>query len=216
MKPPGRATLSVVARPAGAVARPEGGVPRRAVAEEPDEALMVQVGGGRRDAARELVGRHLGRIVAFATRTLGNRSDGEDVAQETFLRVWTHADRWTPGTARFTTWLHRVALNLCFDRLAKRREGQLDDATEPVDPAPSITSALHSDDIGRYVNRELMQLPPQQRIAITLCHYQGMRNAEAAAAMQISVAAIESLLARGRRTLRARLRDVAPQLLGDT
>jgi len=177
---------------------------------------MVQVGGGSRDAARELVNRHLGRIVAFATRTLGNRSDGEDVAQETFLRVWTHAERWTPGTARLTTWLYRVALNLCLDRLAKRREGQLDDAIEPADPAPSITSTLHADDIGRYVNGELMQLPPQQRIAIMLCHYQGMRNAEAAAAMEISVEAIESLLARGRRALRARLRDVAPQLLGDT
>jgi RNA polymerase sigma-70 factor (ECF subfamily) len=185
------------------------------VAEDSDETLMVQVGAGSRDAARELVSRHLGRIVAFATRTLGNRSDGEDVAQETFLRVWTHAKRWQPGTARLTTWLHRVALNLCLDRLAKRREGQLDDATDPIDPAPSITSTLQGDDIGRYVNRELMELPPQQRIAITLCHYQEMRNAEAATAMEISIEAVESLLARGRRTLRARLSNVAPQLLGD-
>jgi RNA polymerase sigma-70 factor (ECF subfamily) len=181
--------------------------------EESDETLMLQVGAGNRDAASELIKRHLGPIVAFAGRTLGDRTEAEDVAQEVFLRLWTHAGRWRSG--HLPTWLYRVALNLCLDRIARRRTRPLDEAPEPVDPKPSVAAVLQQQDIGRYVNAELMKLPAQQRIAITLCHYQGLRNAEAADTMGVSVEALESLLARGRRTLRARLRDAVPELLGD-
>ena len=90
----------------------------RVVAKEPlvdesDETLMVQAGEGSHDACHELVRRHLGRVVAFAGRSLGDRTDAEDVAQEVFERLWIHARDWRAGRARLTTWLHRVALNLC-------------------------------------------------------------------------------------------------------
>ena len=181
--------------------------------EDSDEALMVRVGAGDRDACRALVERHLARLVAFATRVLGNRAEAEDVAQDVFLRVWSSAHRWRPGPARLTTWLHRVALNLCLDRLARRRHASLDAVPDPPDPRPTAEAALHERAIGERVNQELASLPDQQRIAITLCHYQGLGNRLAAEVMGISVAALESLLARGRRTLRARLAPVAPHLL---
>ncbi len=174
---------------------------------------MVRVGRGDADACRLLVERHLGRVVAFAGRVLGNPSDAEDVAQEVFARVWTSAAGWRPD-ARFTTWLHRVALNLCLDRLARRREAPLDDAGEPVDPCPSPADRLAEADMTRVVGAEIAALPERQRVALALCHYQGLRNDEAAEIMQITVEALESLLARARRTLRARLRPVAPALLG--
>jgi RNA polymerase sigma-70 factor (ECF subfamily) len=183
--------------------------------EEPDETLMVRVGAGDREACRVLVERHLGRLVAFATRVLGSRAEAEDVSQEVFLRVWSNARRWRPGPARLTTWLHRVTLNLCLDRLARRQHAPLDSVPEPVDPRPTGAAVLHEREIGWHVNMQLMNLPDQQRIAITLCHYQGLGNAEAATVMGISVEALESLLARGRRTLRARLSTVAPALLGE-
>src|SRR5439155_21349026 len=126
-------------------------------------------------------------------------------AQEVFLRLWTTARRWQPR-ARLATWLHRIALNLCLDRLARRRDLPLESAPEPVDPRPSGVVVLERRAVGERVNQELAALPPQQRIAITLCHYQGLRNIEAAEVMDVSVEALESLLARGRRTLRARLR----------
>jgi RNA polymerase sigma-70 factor (ECF subfamily) len=182
--------------------------------EDSDEALMAKVGRGDAAACRTLVDRHLGRLVAFAARTLGDRGEAEDVAQDVFERVWKHAARWEPR-AKVTTWLHRIALNLCLDRLDRRREGPLDDAPEPVDPAPSAADRLHSDDVGRHVHEALMTLPPKQRIAITLCHYQGLGQREAAEVMETSVEALESLLARGRRALKARLAAVAPSLLGD-
>lgn len=174
---------------------------------------MLRIGAGDREAFRRILERHLGRIVAFAVRTLGDRTAAEDVGQETFLRLWTHASRWQP-TARLGTWLHRVALNLCLDRLGRTRELALDDVAEPPDPKPSLVAQVQAHDIGRYVNEALAQLPAQQRVAITLCHYQGLRNTEAAEVMDVSIEALESLLARGRRTLRVRLRALLPDLLG--
>src|SRR3989442_15872255 len=134
--------------------------------EEADEPLMVRVGHGDHEACRTLVERHLGRVVAFAARTLGSRSDGEDVAQEVFLRLWTSARRWRTGEGRVTTWLHRVAMNLCLDRLARRREASLDAAPEPIDPHPGAPLLLERQAIGHRIADELAALAPQQRLAI--------------------------------------------------
>jgi RNA polymerase sigma-70 factor (ECF subfamily) len=185
------------------------------VVDESDDDLMRQVANRDQDACRALVDRHLGRIVAFAARTLGDPAEAEDVAQETFLRLWSHAARWQPGAARLTTWLHRVALNLCLDRLRRRPHVPLDDAPEPVDPSPEMSTVLHRRDVAQRVREELTRLTDAQRAALTLCHYQGVRNYEAADMMGITVEALESLLARARRTLRERLRPVAAQLLED-
>ena len=182
---------------------------------EPDETLMLRVGTGDHAACRELVERHLGRIVSFAGRVLSDRVLAEDVAQEVFLRLWSHAQRWRPSGARLTTWLHRVALNLCLDWLARRRETPLDEADEPMDRTPHATILLQGQDLSQQVGQALAELPDKQRIALTLYYYQGLHNTEAAEMMEISVEALESLLARGRRTLKSRLRDVAPDLLGD-
>jgi RNA polymerase sigma-70 factor (ECF subfamily) len=182
---------------------------------ESDETLMLRVGTGDHAACRELVERYLGRIVSFAGRVLGDRVLAEDVAQEVFLRLWSHAQRWRPSGARLTTWLHRIALNLCLDWLARRREAPLDEADEPVDRTPHATVLLQGQNRSQQVGQALAELPDKQRIALTLCYYQGLRNNEAAEMMEISVEALESLLARGRRTLKSRLQDVAPDLLGE-
>jgi RNA polymerase sigma-70 factor, ECF subfamily len=179
-----------------------------------DEELMLRVARGDRDACRLLVERHLRQVVAFAARVLASPSEAEDVAQEAFARVWTGAASWRPGVARFTTWLHRVVLNLCLDRLARRREAPLEDAPEPADPAPTPAGQLEEADVTRVVTREIGCLPERQRTALALCHYQGLRNDEAAEIMGITVEAVESLLARARRTLRERLRPLAADLLG--
>jgi RNA polymerase sigma-70 factor (ECF subfamily) len=144
---------------------------------------------------------------------LGNRSDAEDAAQDVFLRVWSNAPRWKPQAARFTTWLYRVAMNVCLDRIAKKREVPADDLPEPSDPRPEPSAVLLASDLARHVSAALTKLPDAQRIAVTLCHYQGLRNSEAAEVMNVSVEALESLLARARRALRAHLRPLAPALL---
>jgi len=179
-----------------------------------DESLMVLVAQGDHAACRTLVERHLGRIFAFASRTVGDRSEAEDIAQEVFTRLWQHAASWRPGAARLTTWLHRVALNLCLDHLSRKRAVNLDGVPEPIDPRKDAALLLHEKHVRAHVSSALHDLPDSQQAAVVLCHYQGFRNVEAAEIMGVSVEALESLLARARRTLREKLRAIAPDLLG--
>ena len=165
-------------------------------------------------ACQTLVERHLGRTTSFAQRMLASRPDAEDAAQEVFLRVWSAAPRWKAGTARFTTWLHRVAMNVCLDRIARRRE-TTSDIPDVADHRAGPVDALAESETARHVRTALATLPETQRVAVTLCHFQGLRNDEAAEVIGVSVEALESLLARGRRTLRAQLRQIAPALLGN-
>lgn len=144
-------------------------------------------------------------MLSLARRMLGNRADAEEVAQEVFLRVWTHAARWEPGRAQFGTWLHRVATNLCLDRLRRHGTENIDSVPEPRSDAPNPHEELERQDLARRVDLALQALPPRQRAAVTLTHYQGLSNIEAAAILDVTVEAVESLLGRARRQLRAAL-----------
>ena len=138
-------------------------------------------------------------------RILGNPSDADDIAQETFVRVWKTAGAWQPGRARFDTWLHTVVLNLCRDRLRRKREVTSDRMPEGADPSPDAEASLLETERSAAVAKAIATLPERQREAIVLVHYQDLSGAEAAAVLDISVEALESLLARGRRALRQRL-----------
>ncbi|UVK43474.1 RNA polymerase sigma factor [Mesorhizobium sp. AR07] len=177
---------------------------------DPDEELVRGVGAGDPAAVKALVARKLPRILALAVRMLGDAAEAEDVAQETFVRIWRHASSWRRGNARFDSWVHRVTLNLCYDRLRRRREWVTDDLPEMVDPA-ALPDAHPQEDALR-VEQALQGIAPRQREAIILVYYQEMSNIEAAAILEISVDALESLLSRGRRSLQAILtRDGADE-----
>ncbi|RWK05559.1 RNA polymerase sigma factor [Mesorhizobium sp.] len=170
---------------------------------DPDEELVRRISAGDQAAVQAMVARKLPRILALATRMLGDAAEAEDVAQETFVRIWRHASSWRQRGARFDTWIHRVALNLCYDRLRRRREWTADELPEVPDETP-LPDAVPADE-GRCVQQALQRIAPRQREAIVLVYYQEMSNIEAAGAMQVSVDALESLLARGRRALQAML-----------
>src|SRR5258706_8858687 len=183
------------------------------VVVDPDGELVVRIAAGDHAAARALLGRHLPRILNLSRRMLGSQAEAEDVAQEVFLRVWTHAGRWKPGAAKFETWLHRVAINLCYDQLRKKRPANLDAVPEPVDPAPGPAAQLFQSQLGAAVDAALNALPERQKEAIVLCHHQGLTNIDAAEIMSVSVEALESLLARGRRSLREQLKELKADAL---
>jgi RNA polymerase sigma-70 factor (ECF subfamily) len=175
---------------------------------DPDEDLVMRVGRGDQAAVQALVARKLPRMLALARRMLNDAGEAEDVAQEVFLRVWRQAPTWKPGVARFDTWMHRVALNLCYDRLRRRREDVVAEVPERPDPDAAPDRNLEVAQLGVLVAAALSRLPERQREAIVLCHYQELSNIEAARLMEVSVEALESLLSRGRRALRSSLADL--------
>lgn len=172
---------------------------------DPDLPLLERIARGDVRGCGLLLDRHLTRLHALATRMLGNAADADEVCQDTFVRAWQQAPHWRPGAARFSTWLHQVAMNLCRDRLRVRRESlPLDAVAEAVDGDTPERLQGRADRAAQ-VRAALRALPERQREAVLLCHYQGMGNIEAAQVMELSVEALESLLGRGRRALRLAL-----------
>src|SRR5690606_20771940 len=105
---------------------------------------------------------------------LGDDHAAEDVTQDAFLRLWRAAPRWREGEALVSTWLHRVALNLCYDRLRRRRETPLPDGFDRADDAPGAEEAICRAQTAARVRAAVDALPPRQRAAIVLSHYQDL------------------------------------------
>ena len=174
---------------------------------EDEAALVARVAAGEAPAFRALVDRHLPTVLAIARRMLRDDAEAEDVAQETLLRLWRNAARPELGEGGVRPWLRRVAANLCIDRVRAQRNTSLGDALpEEVEPASQMTTLVERE-LGRRVDAALKALPERQRLALTLFHYEGMSQIEVGEAMGISDEAVESLLARARRALKALLKD---------
>jgi len=170
---------------------------------DPDAPLVQRAGAGDQAACALLVDRWLGPVHRVASRVLGNTADAEEVAQDAFLRLWQHAPRWKPD-AKFSTWLFRVVHNLCMDRIRARRPGD-DAALDAMGDEGAGARAVERESTAASVREAVASLPPRQRAAMSLCHFEEMGNIEAAEVLGVSVEALESLLARARRTLRTRL-----------
>lgn len=166
--------------------------------------LVQKVLDGDAAAARLVVGQHLAPITRYSFRMLGDAAEAEDIAQETFLRLWRDLSRWE-SRAKLATWLHRVAHNLCIDRIRSRRTAPLVTAPEPLDPGGEAGEQMEAIQQSRAVAAALAELPERQRAAVTLVYHQGLSNRQAAEVLGVDVDALESLLVRGRQNLRKRL-----------
>ncbi|MFD1703127.1 sigma-70 family RNA polymerase sigma factor [Methylopila henanensis] len=180
---------------------------RSAAADEPDDdALLALVGGGDQRAFARLVARHGPKAQAVAHRFTGSASEAEDLVQEAFWRVWRSADRWRPGGARFSTWLHRVVVNLCVDHDRRRRLRRFlpfADAFDPPSDEVGPERSLSDRDEVDQVRADILTLPARQRAALLLAADGERSNAEIAEALEATEKAVESMLVRARRTLRA-------------
>lgn len=167
---------------------------------------ITRAAAGDPSAVSWLVDRYSPGVLGLATRMLGDRMEAEDVTQETFLRAWKALPTWEPR-ARFSTWLHRVALNLCYDVLRKRRESLPGELPEMTDPELTPPERLLQTERVKAIETAIANLPERQAAALTLCALQGHSQVEAAEIMETSEEALESLLARARRSLRATLAE---------
>jgi RNA polymerase sigma-70 factor (ECF subfamily) len=176
--------------------------------EVPDEALLVAFANGDSLAGRDLLQRLAPMLFGYATRVLGDRSEAEDVVQDTMMRLWKIAPDWRQGEAKVSTWAYRVMANLCTDHLRRRKtRGQvgLDDIAEPMADLASAVEVMTEDARAKALNDVLEALPDRQKQAVVLRHLEGFSNPEIAEIMDIGVEAVESLTARGKRTLKAAL-----------
>lgn len=170
-----------------------------------DETLLLLYAGGDGAAAAILLGRMAPRLLAFAARMLNDRVEAEDVVQEAMLRLWHVAAEWRTGEARVSTWLYRVAANLCTDRLRRRRGVALDAVAEPEDGRPGVVAGMMEAERAAALDAALARLPERQRQAVVLRHLEGLANPEIAEILGVGVEAVESLTARGKRALAAML-----------
>jgi len=182
---------------------------RAGMVEDPsDEALMAAVSARQHHAFRILMGRHMPRAIRVAQRIVRDSGEADDIGQEAFLRVWSHAASFDPDIARFTTWLYRIVLNLAFDRTKRRPHAPIDEAVDVRSDDPEPVERVIADEERRILEQAMAGLSERQRGAIALFHMEGLSGEDSAQAMNLSAKAFESLLARARAALREQVRKI--------
>ena len=176
------------------------------MSSSPDEELIRRFLGGDRAAFAELVERHQRRVYNLAFRMLGRDEDAADATQEVFLTCYRKLGGFRGGSA-FTTWLHRVAVNTCYDALRKRsRERPAGEEVEPP-PAPDLADASVT---GLDVQRALLTVPQEFRAVLVLHDVQGVPYVEIAQTLGAPLGTVKSRLHRGRVALARALRGEQP------
>jgi RNA polymerase sigma-70 factor (ECF subfamily) len=172
-----------------------------------DDYLVRRVQEGYVDAYSVLVDRHSQLAYRVALRLLGNHHDAEDVAQDALIAAWQQLPGFKASSS-FPTWLYRIVTRRALNRITRTR------ATESLDLLGDISDA--GDGPGQHVERDLTAdavadavtaLPPPQRVAIVLRHFEGLSNAEIARITGSTIPAVRSHLFRGRRTLSQTLEE---------
>lgn len=183
--------------------------------KDQDAELLAGYASGDMAAARALTARLSPMVYRLAFRLLQDGSLAEDVTQDAMLRLWRIAPDWRSGEAKVSTWLYSVAFNLSRDRMrqARRRAAQaLDDVAEPADPTPGAAASLQVRQQVDALQEALAELPERQRQAVVLRHIEELSNPEIAEIMGITVEAVESLTARGKRGLAKALKGRREEL----
>jgi RNA polymerase sigma-70 factor (ECF subfamily) len=177
-----------------------------------DAQLLKSVAAGDMTACRTLVDGYANLMLGLAYQMLRDVTEAEDVSQEAFLRLWKQSPKWKPE-AKISVWLYRVTYNLCIDRLRKTKEIPDEGIPERTEQ-PSQLEDIHNGEVAEVLNNAVFSLPERQRAAITIVHLQEQTNIAAAEIMGVSIEALESLLARGRKGLKKHLRGKREDLIG--
>jgi RNA polymerase sigma-70 factor, ECF subfamily len=189
-----------------------------AAALDYDAELMLRVKEGDGASFAVLLDKHRSSVIHFLYRMIQNHAVAEELAQEVFLRVYRSRESYEP-TAKFTTWLFRIATHLALNSIRdgknERLQERLDDNPEDLpskqvsDMRPNVEAALLYEARLEEVRKAIAALPQKQRAAVLMHKYQEMEYSQIAKVLQCSESAIKSLLFRAYETLRARLAHMA-------
>ncbi|MFJ5175214.1 RNA polymerase sigma factor SigM [Streptomyces griseoviridis] len=183
--------------------------------ETPDLDLLALHVAGDQDAFGEIVRRHRDRLWAVALRTLGDREEAADAVQDALVSAYRAAHTFR-GHSAVTTWLHRITVNACLDRVRKaasRRTSPVDDTErleQLLEPHESASAPAERNDLHRQLLEALGTLPPDQRAALVLVDMQGYPVAEAARMLDVPTGTVKSRCARGRARLLPLLTHLRP------
>ncbi len=178
-----------------------------------DTQLMLRVREGDDQAAGTLIRRNAERVTRYIARLVRQSRSIEDLVQDVFVRVLHSAAEYRP-TARFSTWLYRVATNVALNHLGRadqrlRVSVNEENDLEVVDRRESNPAGIvDRDELRTQVARAIEELPANQRIALTLFQYEDLSYEQIAGVMDVTVEAVRSLLTRARQRLRERLADL--------
>ncbi|MBP1634570.1 MAG: sigW 7 [Acidobacteria bacterium] len=173
-----------------------------------DRDVVARCLGGDRDAFEGIYRQHAGRLYNLAFRMSGGANDADDLLQEIFLQAYRKLDSYK-GDASLGTWLYRLAVNLCLDRL-RSRQGRMDRVTDSIDEddAPEVAAAGRPAELNVTrldLERAVGELPPSYRAAFVLHDVEGYQHDEIARMLDITEGSSKSLLHKARRRLRALL-----------
>jgi RNA polymerase sigma-70 factor (ECF subfamily) len=199
---------------------------RRAAIPDVDAELMLRFKAGDLAAFEDLFARHARSLVNFAFRFVRNREVAEELVQEVFIKVHDAAPSYLPE-AKFSTWLYRIATNVCLNEIRRARYKMRHEALDapPGDDANALpleiedTARLRADvllerrAVSESLSRALATLPEKQRIAFILNKYQELSYAEVAGVMKISEKAVKSLIHRAKEAMAQRLRPLLHGLI---
>jgi len=198
--------------------------PASTTAQPSDEVLMERLAQGSHEAFDTLLARYETPVITFCYAFMRNREGAEDLAQETFMRVFRNAKRYQP-VAKFTTWLYRIAANLCINELKKGKLRQSRSLDEPAGPDPDGTKIIEriASDEGSplsdaenheaqgLISKAIDHLPDDQRTTLIMVEYHHMQYQEIAEILEVSVSAIKMRVKRARETLRETLKILQAQ-----
>ncbi len=176
--------------------------------EKSDEALMLQLQTGDLLSFDTLVKRWEKPLLNYCYRMVNDVALAEDLRQEVFLRIYRSTKTYRP-TAQFSTWMYRIATNLCLDILAKQRrrketpidaylESESDGFDERlIDPSGAPDAVVLKKEIKDRVRSALARLPENQRVVVTLRHYNDMKFHEIAEILECPISTVKSRMAAG-------------------
>ena len=168
---------------------------------DPDVAAMLRFQAGDGSAFEELVLRHQKNVLNLVYRYLGDAVQAEDVSQEAFLRVYRARSSYSP-TAKFSTWLYRITVNLCLNQIRSRRTtGALPEIASGEAPGADLDRV----ELQKAVKDAVDGLPENQRMAVLLARFEELSYEEICKVMDLSLEAVKSLLHRAKETLKEKL-----------